>query len=73
MRGWKIRVVNPEKWERTKAVFFFLNLIGAIACFGGLEWEPSMGDPMVPAPELGVFFLITAGFTVWRIGSTTKR
>lgn len=69
----KIKVVNPERWEATKFCAFWLTLTAAIACLGGLEWEPEMGDPIVPAPELGVFFLITAGFIAWRLGSTTRR
>jgi len=69
----RVKVVNPERWESVKFCVFWLNLIGAIACFGGLEWEPEMGSPFVPYPEMGVFFLISAGFVAWRIGSTLRR
>lgn len=73
MKGWKWKVVNPERWESAKFCAFWMTLAAAIVCLGGLEWEPEMGDPMVPAPEFGVFFLITAGFIAWRMGSTTRR
>lgn len=73
MKGWKWKVVNPYRWESSKAVTMWVSLLVAIGCFGGLEWEPSMGDPLFPAPEAGFFFLGISAFIVSRLGTTWKK
>ena len=67
------RVVNPYKWERAKAILFAVNLLAGISCIGGLEWEPTMGDPMFPSIEGAIFFGSISGFLAWRMGSTLRK
>lgn len=73
MRGWRYRVVSPYRWERSKAVAMWISLAITIGCFGGLEWEPTMGEPLFPAPEAGFFFLGITAFLVSRIGTTWNK
>ena len=54
-------------------LLFAVNLIAGIACIGGLEWEPSMGDPLFPSIEGAIFFGSISGFLAWRMGSTLRK
>jgi len=67
------KVINPYKWERAKAVLFALNMIACIACIGGLEWEPSVGEPLIQSVSGALFFGATSGLLAWRMGSTLRK
>jgi hypothetical protein len=76
MRGWKWKVVNPQRWEAAKFCAFCMTMVSAVACLGGLEWEPEfadIGEPFVPYPEMGLMFLAVSGAIAWRLGSTSRR
>lgn len=67
-----LRVVNHAKWERTKALAFFVCFGLGIAFMGGLELEPTMDDPFIPRPVEGIFFLSLAVLIVLRINRFRK-
>jgi hypothetical protein len=60
-----LKVVNPERWERTKSFAWLACFLGMIASIGGLE-----GRPDVALPNPFPFIVCVAG--MYLIGVSLK-
>ena len=67
-----MKVVNWNKWQRTKGIIAGAFVLGALGYMGGLEDKP--GEMPTEPNFLGVFVCLSlAGMIVWNIYQHDKR